>query len=196
MKDGAARIDLTEGEVTRVSVGTGLDDAYGRLFQTASTEACSTPSRDAGVKVILFGCFWLEAVCNTHLREFMQGLGLAEPIQTSLWNAIERVRTGAKLDILASISPPATKEILKQARKLFELRNRLAHFKEEFTEVAGPYSLDEEFFNKLPEAELIKSLKPPALDASITDILQTKAWLDQVKQTIDDLQNLGTKMLR
>ncbi|MGB6876022.1 MAG: hypothetical protein WBD87_08300 [Candidatus Acidiferrales bacterium] len=99
IKDGAARIDLTEGEVTRVSVGTGL-------------------------------------------------------------------------------------------------RNRLAHFKEEFTEVAGPYSLDEEFFNKLPEAELIKSLKPPALDASITDILQIKAWLDQVKQTIDDLQNLGTKMLR
>lgn len=62
--------------------------------------------------------------------------------------------------------------------------------------MAGPYSLDEEFFNKLPEAELIKSLKPPALDASITDILQIKAWLDQVKQTIDDLQNLGTKMLR
>lgn len=174
-----------------MSVGTGLDMGYANLFQEASTQAHSAPSRDAGVKVILFGCFWLEALCNACLREFLESGFLPEAIQISLWKALERVKTATKLDILASIEGPETLELLKHVKALFELRNRLAHFKEEFAEVPAPRAVhDEAFFDKLPETELIDLLKPPALESSIRHVLQTKEWLDKVKRAIDERQHL------
>lgn len=191
MKHGAVRIDLKDGEVVGVSVGTGLDASYANLVNQASTEALSVPSRDGGVKVVLFGCLWLEALCNANLHELLESADLPEPTRLSLWKALERVQTAIKLDILASIEAPEDSELLKHVRALFQLRNRLAHFKEEFTEVPAPHAVhDDAFFDKLPETELAKLLIPPALESRISHISQTKEWLDKVKRAIDERQHL------
>src|ERR1700734_2989172 len=143
MKDGVLKLTFFEGGITSVSVGTGLDVTYARLFEAACVEARSEASVDAGVKVVLFGCFWIEAVCNECLRELLKGAFLSEAVLSALWKALERVRAGTKLEILASVHPTQVADTLKRASGLFELRNRLAHFKEAYIEVPGPYVIED-----------------------------------------------------
>jgi hypothetical protein len=190
MRDGVVEITSKDGKTLCVWVGTGLDETYAKLFEEASKEVRATPSRDAGVKVIVFGCFWLEALCNSRLHKFLRTVSIAKPIQESLWKALENVRIASKLDILASIEAPEHSELLKHVRGLFELRNRLGHFKEEVTEVEfteAPALLavrDPAFYENLPEAELVKLLKPPAIESRIGYVLETKEWLDKVEDKI------------
>jgi hypothetical protein len=183
MREGNLRLTFKDGEVVEVAIGTGLDETYSRLFAAACAEVNSgNSSTDIGARVIVFGCFWLEATCNNYLRQLLETTALSQLVCNSIWNTIERAQTEKKLAILASFQSDDASEALKVARRVFELRNRLAHFKESYDEIA-PDFLDtdlEKMQTKLPEAELITLLLSPKLESSIEDIIRTKAWLDQI----------------
>jgi hypothetical protein len=73
---------------------------------------------------------------------------------------------------------------------------RLVHFKELYTEVPGPHSLDDdldEWKDSLPETKLVTQLKQPEIESSIEDIVRTNAWLDRVHESI--FKRTGTRSI-
>ena len=53
-----------------ISGNAGLDLTYRELFQSATTELQrGNPKAELGVRLIVFGCFWLEAKCNENSEE-------------------------------------------------------------------------------------------------------------------------------
>ena len=69
-----------------ISGNAGLDLTYRELFQSATTELQQgNPKTELGVRLIVFGCFWLEAKCNDTLRKLLEHsikFGIAA---TALW---------------------------------------------------------------------------------------------------------------
>jgi hypothetical protein len=80
------KIKVTIGHDGALDVFTNaaLDMTYERLFQSAladSQTAAHTP--DTGIRLIVFGCFWLEAACNETLKDLLETVK-PEPAATSL----------------------------------------------------------------------------------------------------------------
>lgn len=189
MKQGKVHIQLNKDkQIATVTIATGLDETYRNLFEGACTESRSgVSSIDTGAKVVIFGSFWLEAICNRYLRQLLEG-SLPPAVSTSVWKVVERVHPPRKkFDIVAGFHSGDAREVLKGADRVFELRNRLAHFKESYQEVAGPHPLDmnfDEWLAELPETELVSLLKPPKLETTIEEIVCAKAWLDEVYECV------------
>ncbi|HVB87454.1 MAG TPA: hypothetical protein VNK23_12410 [Candidatus Dormibacteraeota bacterium] len=184
MKDGVLRIGFTEGKADRIQVGTALAQTYEKLFRSARRQARSRQSREIGVKVIVFGCLWLEALCNGCVRDTLERSPLPQSLRVAVVDAIERAPIRQKLTVLSAYQAPEQATLVKNANQLFELRNQPVHFGEQLEEVDGAIAIEtitKNAFGQLQETRLVKKLKPPALDTSIKDILLTKRWLDQVK---------------
>jgi hypothetical protein len=189
MRDGRLEVTFVEGEIRAVSVSSGLDLVYQRLFEAARLQMKrSDPEIELGIRLIVFGCFWLEAVCNTTLRDFLNaGIGTS-PAASAAWEAIQRSPLRLKFSVISAFAktPDAERDrrIFGEVARAFDLRNRLAHFKEEETEVAGPMTADEFGFKlgEFPEADLIQRLRAPVIDAFADGIVNGIGWLKDIRQ--------------
>ena len=90
------------------------------------------------VECIVWGAFYLESAINYTLRMIVEDgvQGILEPRQ--IWDLLERTRTVKKLDLILDTltqDDEFKKLRMKQAEKLFGLRNRLAHSNERPEEV-------------------------------------------------------------
>ncbi len=88
MKVGKLKISFEAGEIVGVSNNAALDIAYERLFKTAQAELQEADASidvciriDAAIRLIVFGCFWLEAVCNEALRDTLLVAGFPPNIR-------------------------------------------------------------------------------------------------------------------
>jgi hypothetical protein len=180
---------LPDGNVS-ISGNAGLDVTYSELFQSAATELEQGNSTiDLGVRLIVFGCFWLEAKCNETLKGLLEhstGFGTAA---TALWDhAVERASFHAKFAIVSAFAKSRDEDRVKtlstQMIKVFELRNRLAHFKDKDILIADEIDVHKvgHFLENPPEAELITHLKPPRLHAYRTTIADGIVWLNEVEE--------------
>jgi len=172
-----------------VSVNAGLDLAYERLFEAARAELRRPdPSIEAGIRLIVFGCFWLEAICNETLRKLLRASMKPSAVAEAAWEALKRGTFHAKLDIVSAFAkrPDAerARRVSSALARVFELRNRLAHFKDEDIAVAGSLTLDEfqARFDAFPDADLIAELRPPSTEVSAEAISSGIEWLHDVDQ--------------
>jgi hypothetical protein len=103
-KYGKLKIELEDGEIIGVSTNAGLDLAYGRLFQTAKTELDRPDaSIDVSIRLLVFGCFWIEALCNETLRETLSAAVELPKLSEALWEAAKRCSVLDKLPILIAL---------------------------------------------------------------------------------------------
>lgn len=173
-----------------ISGNAGLDLTYRELFQSATTELQQGNSKtELGVRLIVFGCFWLEAKCNDTLRKLLEHSTKLGTTATVLWDqGVERASFHAKFAIVSAFAKSADAnrvKILKtQMKQVFDLRNRLAHFKDPYLEIAEGTDVHEvvKVLENLPEAELITHLKPPRLQTYETSIAEGIAWLSEVEK--------------
>lgn len=187
MKDGNLKISIEAGEITGVSVNAGLDWTYQRLFETARRKLRKpNPTIETRVQVIVFGCFWCEAVYNEAIRELLLASTKPAAVAESVWENIQRVPFESKFSIVTSFAnasdPERARRVLAGLKVVFELRNRLAHFKDKYVSVSGPLTLDElksEFFN-FPDADLIAKLRPPSTEDCAEAIVSGINWLNEI----------------
>jgi hypothetical protein len=145
-------IKVEKGEVLDVFVRASIDKTFHKLFKDACRAAKRNPNNTYhGVKVIVFGSFWMEAACNDALREMLHLEIKQEEIAKVLWIKLKGIAISEKIDIFYRLFPDQffcdQAEFRKRIKKVLDLRNRLAHFKDE-PEEANPV-----------RPELIDSLK-------------------------------------
>lgn len=189
MKDGTLKVAIEAGEIVDVSVNAGLDLAYERLFTTAVDELQGVePAVDVGIRLIVFGCFWLESVCNETFRDLLLATVKPDIAARSLWEIVERSPFLAKFSAVSAFAKTPdddrVKELFRNAKCLFDLRNRLAHFKDSDTSVTGALT-HEEFAKRIgefPDAELIAHLRPPLVNTYSELVLNCIKWFREVHE--------------
>ena len=187
MKDGKVTTTFVDGDITGVSMNVGLDFVYERLFKAAEAELQGVaPPLEASIRLIVFGCFWLEAVCNETVRDLLRATVRPDVGAEAIWEVVERSKFSAKLSIVAALAKtPDHKQaerVAKELDQVFGLRNRLAHFKDKETQVAGAIAHDEfeTVLRALPEPDLAVQLKPALMGVRAQAVANGIAWLKEV----------------
>lgn len=193
MDDGKLIIRFEAGRIASIAVGAGLDKEYSRLFDAARKEHADRPSIESGIKVVVFGCFWIEAVCNDCLRTALQRSTLPMSGSVAIWDAVKRARILQKVAIIAGlVDTGTTANPGDELRPVFDIRNRLVHFSDREDIVSGPFAA-EEFESKLkeiPEADIVQTLKGPLAQEMASSILRAAQWLDEVYEQLAPTERL------
>jgi hypothetical protein len=130
---GYGRINVTigdSGNIESVSVEAALESAYAHMFTVARSEYEAHQDLFSAIRTIVFGCFWLEAICNKTLNEQLQW-NLPTSAHPVLWRILNRRPFMEKFSVIAAFRGA---DALQQAdavgsdlAKLFQLRNKLVH---------------------------------------------------------------------
>jgi hypothetical protein len=200
MRDGNLKIKYEAGKIKVVSVSAGLDLAYRRLFEAAKAELRKTnTSIEAGISLIIFGCFWLEAVCSETLKVLLQASMNPPSVADVTWDTIKRASFHAKFSLASAFArkpdPQRAKRLSADIVPVFDLRNRLAHFKDEDIPVTGPLTA-EEFkaqFDQFPDADLIEKLRPPSTNIYAEAIEAGISWLNEIHSEYFPSQSIDFK---
>lgn len=112
----------------------GLDASYMQMFLKAK-QAVGTHrwGHETGIKIVLFGTFYIEAVLNRFVKDLLFKEIPSEDHAHSIWRAIEKTNIISKLSVAISSSPrhkPRMEEYLAKARRILDQRNRLVHSKD------------------------------------------------------------------
>jgi len=188
MMEGYGRINVTIGEsgtIEAVGVEAALESTYAEMFAVARSDFEADPQDlQAAIRVIVFGCFWLEATCNKCLNELLQRY-LPTRAHPVVWKILTRRSFMEKVSIISGFSggdtfqPAST--VGADLAKVFQLRNRLVHFKDEESIVAGPLPL-EKFLESFPSGfgdhPLIADLRQANIDACTWGVTAGVAWLE------------------
>jgi hypothetical protein len=190
MKDGKIILHIEAGQVEAIAIAASLDSTYADLFEAARKDLAADPEGiTPGVRVVVFGSFLIEAVCNTTLREMLL-LEIKEPLAPkSVWQVLRRSSIHEKVSLIeafASGLPVPARQPASELRSLFDLRNRLAHFRDDPTVVGGPIEeltkeVLEERLGQIPDHELVRELRPDQVGYRIEAIEQAKAWFEAVQ---------------
>jgi len=186
MRDGALKIEYVDGEVKGASIGPGLDAFYGRMFERAKKIAKRCPDRvENGIQVVVFGTFLLEAICNDYYKKFLFALIPRSELAGAIWEMTKRLAILEKLSAAAAVTCIGSAETDAQMQKvklLFDLRNRLAHFKDRDTvwETSVDFISKPENWSKAPDPELMGHLTGQKLSGYISDIDDLLPWFEKV----------------
>jgi hypothetical protein len=190
MRNGSIILQFEHGQIISVLSNPGLDRFYERLFRHAYHSAKkSAIGVESGIRLVVFGSFWLEARANVILRNALL-LELHEPaFASALWEALKRAALPDKLDLLLALAPVDLQasygDLSTRLRSLLELRNRLAHFKDSDTPIMGTVPSVEEAIKIMTAAEdppLIRNLKRPEVLKHAETVLKVSRWLRQVQK--------------
>ena len=187
MEDGSLKFEFVEGQITGVFVNAGLDSIYEHIFQNAKRNTQRNPTDVVhGIKVLVFGCFWLEALCNDCLKYFLNNWVKQKTFCESLWDTLKRANIIDKFTIISAF---ATKKQLQQyesllpsLKRVLDLRNRLAHFKDKDFRIADTVDVNEaiSLILSAPEPELIQELKGLKIKKHGEAITRSKNWVGSV----------------
>lgn len=136
MEHRSLTLNFEKGEIKGIWLKAELDETYRLLFRNASQIAKRYPRNVAhGIKIIIFGSFWIEAYANETMRLIFELDIDSKLLRKAIWNRLKRSSIQEKLEILFKVSPDKIKQdyqtIKQPIKDLFDLRNRLAHFKDE-----------------------------------------------------------------
>jgi hypothetical protein len=204
VRDGSLIFKVEDGQIVAVLQNASLDQFYERTFRKAYRRARgSRRSVEAGINVIVFGAFWLEAHANQFLRDALGLEARSQAFGSALWTALRRSALLEKLDLfyaLASDSLAAQHSEVKSGVKvLLDLRNRLAHFKDEHIRIGDPVADVPEAVTVLQTAEdpdLIKQLRAPAVLKHGQAVLGAYRWMSRVQRSHAKIRGSHIKSVR
>lgn len=210
MKDGAIALSFKAGQITKMTVKAELDHIYGKMFLNARKATHKNPDKIRnGIGAIIFGCFWIEAKCNNHLKYLIEHELAKEHFRKSVWKSLERVGLSKKLNIILALAQDIGfakgNAPLGKLQKVIDLRNRLAHAKEEeipfddncIADVVLPATAVNEtnlqerpadaamnsilnIFDELPDPDLMLELKAPKINEHVETIRTSAICLDSM----------------
>jgi len=171
MEDGRLKFQFVEGKVVGVYISADMGWCNERLFKQARRGLWrKSNSVEHGIRAILFGCFWLEAHCNELLGVLLSHALEGSRLENVLWKRIKRWRFSDKLEVLGAFADEVEASRLAvngcNLKKVFELRDRIVHFKDEDQQITDSASTKEEIirlFEESPDPPLICELKGKAV---------------------------------
>lgn len=186
-KNPVLKVQIAKDGTISVSVNTALDTMYREMFSIACRNAATdTDHIEHSVRAIIFGCFWLEAYTNNLVREILSQETKRQKLADVLWDNVKKANFHEKLKIVLVIAGDEVSgqfnTINSRLKTAFDLRNRLAHFKDDDQFVAKnmhPHDF-ENILENLPDADLVKQLIHPKLEDYIRAIQDGGQWLDGV----------------
>ena len=159
-----------------------------KLFQNARRGAKRHPlDIEHGIKLVVFGCFFLEAKVNKEVRNILNHESDKEMYVSALWKSLKKRNFLEKIELLISVSPQKQQQkiiLLRQKiKEVFDLRNRLAHFKDEPKQHAKRATRDDvhEFIDNLPIPELNQELMWDKTKIHAETISKTNKWLNNFR---------------
>jgi hypothetical protein len=190
MRDGSFIIEVKEGKLFAARQNAGLDERYERLFRNARRAAAKSPSLvDTGIKIVIFGAFWLEARSNRVLHEILVLKTREASFGTALWQSLRRAPLLEKVDLFLAVTPPKFAvqyhSLQRALKEVLELRNRLVHFKDSDTSVSGRLvTLDDVWtiFENADDPALIRELKAPLVLTHARTISAMGQWLTRLER--------------
>jgi hypothetical protein len=187
MRDGKIKIDFFEWNVKGVYSNANLDSLFEKLFKKAKRAAKKHPEEiENGVLVTIFGSFLLEAICNERYKELLFNKIPIKELADAIWENTKRLHLREKLLISSQATLRSKSEIAEHLRKLqtiYDLRGRLAHFKNSdalWLDSIDAYKTVGEFFADAPDPEIAKLLTGEKLQTHIADIEALLKWFDVV----------------
>ena len=129
-------LDIEKGEIKDISLIANLDETYKILFKNACQSAKSNPKNVGhGIKIVIFGSFWLEAYASEVMRLILNREIDSVSLRKTIWDRLKRLSIQDKFDFFYQISPvnirQRYKDLKQPIKELFDIRNRLAHFKDD-----------------------------------------------------------------
>jgi hypothetical protein len=191
MRDGTFNVFIEDGKTLGVFINSGLDSIYRSIFlKSLKLSKRKKGNLEQNITSLVFGFFWLEAHCNTQIQSILEYRGTKREkslrkFDQSVREIVVRANFGQKLSALAQIADSSLYgrfvEFRSEANTLFELRNRLAHFKDNDEEIhQGPIS-------EVRLIELMRAERDPRLIAELRDvrakcevILKIGQWIDEI----------------
>lgn len=199
MEIRSLKLNFVEGQITGISLNVILDDIYKKLFQNVRRSSRRNPNDvEHGIKVIIFGCFWLESVSNELLRFVLEKESQDNEFRKALWKKLRRSNIQDKLELFAAIGTQSQRDkmstLLPNLKKVFDLRNRLAHFKDQDTQLAGEVDLKEtiKIIESLPIPDLNRELMWPQIFKYAEIISKTNIWLNSFKKAYTRRKGIKT----
>ena len=73
MRDGTLKLGFENGQITSLFENAGLDNFYSQIFSNARRSISRSPENlKAGINIVIFGIFYIEALTNRILREVVK----------------------------------------------------------------------------------------------------------------------------
>ena len=175
MEDKSIRFNFVKGEIKDVWLRAELDQTYRRLFENAYKSAKKYPKNVAhGIKIIVFGCFWLESYANELLKIILYLEISSKKLQKEVWTKLKRISIEEKLDFFSKL---LTSELQKEYqnlkipfKQLNDLRGCLAHYKDEPERLVVSIISDNSFIKTLeniPQHERHELNKVPEMNKQL-----------------------------
>ena len=181
-----------DGVISEIATITPLDLIYKRIFDNARRAIRRNPDNiENAIKVVVFGCFWLETRTNSVVCEAINSECSKTEFGDRIWMLTKRANIIEKLTLISELCNAKQLQEFKllkpKIRQAFDLRNRLAHFKGDDEIVAKDISADEfsDFLDNTPDPELIRLLTSSEIgNGHVPIIVQCGKWLSQVEKSI------------
>ena len=164
MQYGAIKIQFEAGEIKGVYINPGMDKIYYNMFNSAKRILKRYPKNpENGVKIIIFGAFFIESICNDLFQKMLSSQILRKKFADSIWEKMKKMSIINKLEVAISASncdKIEAKKNLKKVQKLLDLRNRLAHSKEKDWFWLKTFKIEDldNVLKNAPEPELVREL--------------------------------------
>ena len=134
LTDGRLKINFENGKVVSISTNANLDSIYGELIQKARKRIFkNSKTITDGIELVVFGSFYLEAVINERLFDYLHSEITSSKVADHVWDVLKVSNIYSKLSILTNgldLDKQIVGERIKRIKSLLDLRNRLAHFKD------------------------------------------------------------------
>jgi len=197
METRAVTVSMEGGKITGLFLNSVLDSIYLKLFQNARRGAKRNPlDIEHGIKLVIFGCFLLEARVNEEIRFISNSETAVAQFGKSLWKTLRRRNLLEKIDLITALSTEKQQEKIKVLRpkikQVFDLRNRLAHFKDEpeqYPEITSTEGIIE-FVQNLPIPDLNMNLMWDVTKIHSETISSTNKWLNSFHRSYSTMKNI------
>ena len=157
----------------------------------------------AGIKVVIFGIFWIEALSNFILREAVINESKDSSFGNACWQILRRAALSDKIELLFVLATESIKtrycDLFPEFKKVLELRNRLAHFKDSDTQVTRSIACLEEVVEIMAsknDPPLIQELKSPLILAHSEIILGMSNLLRRQRKIYEKRRNVKVRKLK
>ena len=216
MRDGTfiVELDIKKGELKDYScyINPGIDKFYRRMFIKAKKAVeRNSENIENGIKLIIFGCFYIESLCNELYKNVLFLNISNKKLSQAMWNGTKKMNIKEKFNLTFEAVTEKLEfqnEYLKNIQTIFNLRNRLAHFKDdniECTDYIKPDNninitqkgfLDEDTFKKLniPEPELIRELKGKKIEQHIERLEKLEKWTNTISRIVTGYEKINLNL--